>query len=190
MPTKICLVKAMIFLVGMYRCESWTIKKAEHKRCFQIVVLNKKLKSPLDCKEIKPVNSKAHQHWTFFERTSDEAEALIFGRLMWRADLLEKTLVLGKIEGKRRRGEQRMRWLGSIIDSKDMNLSKLWEIVEYREAWCAAVHGVIESGMTSWSNNKFNWPSSFILLFWKSSTVEEVWLFAILSPRSCQKTIR
>ena len=96
--------------------------------------------------------------------------------------------MLGKIEGKRRRGEQRMRWLGSIIDSKDMNLSKLWEIVEYREAWCAAVNGVIESGMT-WSNNKFSWPRSFILLSCKSSTMGEVWLFAFLSPQSCQKII-
>ena len=139
MPTKICLVKAMIFLVVMYRCESWTIKKAEHKRCFQIVVLNKKLKGPLDCKEIKPVNSKANQHWTFFERTSDEAESLIFGHLMWRADLLEKTLVLGKIEGKRRREEQRIRWLDSITDSMDMNLST------HGRQWGTEMFGVLQS---------------------------------------------
>ena len=112
-----------------------------------------------------------------------------FGHLIWRANSSEKTLMLGKIEGKRRRGKQRMRWLDSITDSKDMNLSTLWEIVEYREAWCAAVHVFIESGMTSQSNNKFNWHSSFIILSWKSSTMEEVWLFAILSPQSCQMTI-
>ena len=138
----------------------------------------------------QPVNPKGNQPEYSLEGLMLKLKLQYFGHLMWRPNSSEKTLMLGKIEGKRRRGEQMMRWLGSIIDSKDMNLSKLWETVEYREAWCAAVHGVIESGMTSWSNNKFNWPSSFILLSWKSSTMEEVWLFAILSPRSCQKTIR
>ena len=157
--------------------------------CFWILVLEKTLESLLNYK-IKPVNPKGNQPEYSLEGLMLKLKLQYFGHLMWRPNSSEKTLMLGKIEGKRRRGEQMMRWLGSIIDSKDMNLSKLWETVEYREAWCAAVHGVIESGMTSWSNNKFNWPSSFILLSWKSSTMEEVWLFAILSPRSCQKTIR
>ena len=100
---------------------------------------------PMDSKEIKPLSPKGNQPWLFTGRTEAEAEALYFGHLMQRANSLEKTLMLGKTEGKRRRGRQKMRWLDNTIDSMHMNLSKLRETVEDRGAWRAAVHGVTKS---------------------------------------------
>ena len=158
MPTKFCLVKAMVFPVVMYGCESWTIKKGECQRIYAFELWcwedsntlscgtqGKTLESPLGCKEIQPVHPKVIQPWIFIGRTDAEAETPIIGHLMWRTDSLEKTLMLGKIEGGKRRGWQRMRGLDGITDSMGMNLSQLREIVEDKGAWRAAVCEVTKS---------------------------------------------
>ena len=161
LPTKVHLVKAMCFPVVMYGCkldhkEDWALKNW----CFWTVVLEKTLESPLNSKEIKPVNPKGNQPWIFFGRT--DAETPILWPPNMRADSLEKTLMLGKIKGRRRRGWQRMRWLNGITNSMDMGLSKLQETVEDRETWHAGVHGDSKSHtrLRDWTTIKQCWGSN------------------------------
>ena len=158
LPTNVCLVKAMVFPAVMYRCESWTIKKAEHQRidAFELRCWKRLLRVPWTVRRsnqsiLKEINPKYSM-----ERLMLKLKLQYFDQLMQRANPLEKTLMLGNIEGRRRRGWQWTRWLDGITDSMGVSLSKVWKVVKDREAWHAAVHRITKSQtqLMDWTTTK------------------------------------
>ena len=165
---KVRLVKAMVFPVVMYRCESWTIKKAEHWTidAFELWCWRRLLRVPWTARRSNQSILKEISPGYSLEGLILKLKLQYFGHLMQRANLLEKTLMVGRIEGKKRRGRQRMKWLDGVTDPTNMGLGRLWELVMDREAWYAVVHGVAKS--RTW------------LSHWTELNCCKLWLFKIL----------
>ena len=159
LPTKVCLVKAMVFPLVMYGCESWTVKKAEHRRidAFELWCWRRLLRVPWTARRSNQSILKEISPGISLEGMMLKLKLQYLGHLMRRVDSLEKTLMLGKIEGRRRRGWQRMRWLDGITDLMDMGLGRFRQLVMDREAWHASVHGVTKSRtrLSDWT--ELNW---------------------------------